>query len=45
MVTFRKTLADQTYDVGIDVTDDTSAAQRPDGMRAMISVRPLRKVR
>jgi hypothetical protein len=45
MVTFRKTLADQAYDVGIDVADDTSAVKRPDGMRVMISVRPLRKSR
>jgi hypothetical protein len=43
MVTFRKTVANQPYDVGIDVADDTSTARRPDGMRGMISVRPLRK--
>ena len=43
MVSFRRLAAGQSYDVGLDVADDVDGAKRPDGMRAMISVRPLQK--
>jgi hypothetical protein len=44
-VTFRRAMAGQDYDIGVDITRDTGPAVRPDGMKALISVAKIAKAR